>query len=514
MKGMCRIIIMLYVMLIAQFARTDGNGQPAKANILFLSIDDLKPELSCYGSKTVQSPNIDKLAARGMLFGRHYIQEAICAPSRVSMFCGLRPDTTRVWDLKHTCKEQCPKAFTMQEYFKKNGYITAGTGKIMHGFKNDDPASWSIPYVHESKLAYAGGRIPALMKYQSPKIHAAVREMEKLHIKGYSQQNKWMSRHGAMPPIECLDVPDNAYPDGAIAEWGMNMLEKFSRDQKPFFLTLGFKKPHLPFAAPKKYWDLFDRDKIELAAFRERAKGSPDFAYSSWGELRNYSDIPKEYSVNLTPEQQKEMIHGYYACVAYIDAQVGKVLRKLRETGLDKNTIVVLWGDHGWHLGDHGLWCKHTNFEQATHSPLIISAPGFPAAVKSDALVESVDIFPTLCELTGLPVPKQLEGTSLVAILKNPKTRVKEFAISQYPRSHKKYMGYALRTDRYRLVMWMKNDFRSTQPFDESLVAAVELYDYKKDPLETINVAGNPEYRETVRELRNKMIDWFRQHQR
>ncbi len=245
-----------------------------------------------------------------------------------------------------------------------------------------------------------------------------------------------------------------------------------------------------------------------MAAFREHAKDSPDYAYHTWGELRNYSDMPAQG--DLADEQQRRLIHAYYACVSYVDAQVGRVLDALRQTGLDKNTIVVLWGDHGWHLGDHGLWCKHSNFEQATHSPLIISAPGLPMPGKTDAMVESVDIFPTLCELTKLPVPASLQGNSLVPIFKNPKARIKEFSMSQYPRQGDRLMGYALRTERYRMVLWMKGDIRNSGKFDSSQIVSTELYDYQTDPLETVNLAGNPEHSKVVEGLLKRMDSFFR----
>jgi iduronate 2-sulfatase len=480
----------------------------AQPNILFFSMDDLKPELGCYGSGHVKTPNIDRLAKSGMLFEHHYIQQAICGPSRASMFTGLRPDTTKVWDLQHTCREECPQAFTMQEYFKKAGYATAGAGKIMHGFKNDDPPSWSIPYVHAPDLPYADGKVPALEKYQGEKIHAAFQALEKEKIKGYKQRNQFMAQRNAMPATECIDQPDAAYPDGAMTGWGIDMLEQFAEEGKPFFLTLGYRKTHLPFVAPKKYWDLFDRDKIDVAEFQKLPKGAPDYAGHTWGELKNYSDVPKELADQLDSSKQRELIHGYYACVAYVDAQIGKVLAKLRETGLDKNTIIVLWGDHGWHLGDHGIWCKHSNFEQATHSPLIISAPRLPKAGRAVAPVESVDIFPTLCELARLPIPGQLEGTSLVPILKNPKAKVKDFAMSQYPRRGK-LMGYALRTERYRMVVWMDRQITETGKFDPSKVDAIELYDYQTDPLETVNLAKNPEYGKRVEDLSKKLSGFF-----
>ena len=480
-----------------------------RPNILFLCIDDLKPELGCYGDKNIKSPNIDRLSEQGVQFNRHYVQQAVCACSRTSMFSGLRPDMTRIWDLSHNARTENPSIFTMQEYFKKQGYTTIGAGKVLHGFKNEDPQSWSVPFRHDADLPYNPDYPPpADDQYQSEAFRKAFAEMEKSGIKGYRKRKKWLEKRGVRPPVECnLDLPDDAYADGAIANYGIQQLEKFSKSGKPFFLTLGFHKPHLPFVAPKKYWDLYPDDSIHLAAFRRHATNSPAFAYQTWGELRNYSGMPKKG--DLTDDQQRKLIHAYYACVSYVDAQVGRVLDALHKTGLDKNTIVVLWGDHGWHLGDHGLWCKHTNFEQATRSPLIISAPGLSRGKQSEAMVESVDIFPTLCELSGVPVPDVLQGKSLVPLLRNPQAEGKAFAMSQYPRQNYRLMGYALRTPRYRLVAWMKGEIRNTGKFDPANIVALELYDYKNDPLETANLAKNPEYAEIVKKLTGELQAYF-----
>ncbi|MDF7824049.1 sulfatase [Pontiellaceae bacterium B12227] len=479
-------------------------------NILFLSMDDLKPELGCYGAVHMQTPNIDALASSGMLFEHHYIQQAVCGPSRASMFSGLRPDTTRVWDLQHTCREECPAAFTMQEYFKKAGYATAGSGKIMHGFKNDDPPSWSIPYVSPEDLPYAEGKVPALyQQYQAPAIHDAVKKLEKSGLKKYKEKQQFMAKLDAKPSTECLDLPDNAYSDGAMTDWGLAMLEDFAKSDEPFFLTMGYRKPHLPFVAPKKYWDLYDRSEIDLAEFREAPKGAPGYALHPGHELNGYSDIDIK-KLSADAEKQLELIHGYRACVSYVDAQIGKLLAKLKETGLDQNTIVVLWGDHGWHLGDHNIWCKHSNYEQATHSPLIIASPQFPEVGKTGSMVESVDIFPTLCELTGLSIPAQLEGTSLFPILGNPQATVKEFSMSQYPDHWKKdKMGYSMRTGRYRAVFWVDRSVAETGRYDDALIDSVELYDYEADPLETSNLALNPEYKRIKQTLQSQLEHYF-----
>jgi arylsulfatase A-like enzyme len=300
-----------------------------------------------------------------------------------------------------------------------------------------------------------------------------------------------------------------------------------SKGNKPFFMAVGFSKPHLPFVAPKKYWDLYKREDMPIASFQEHSKNGPLIAYHQSGELRNYIDIPEfatlpadSLRIGLKLEKQKELIHGYYAAVSYMDAQVGILLNTLESSGTLNNTIIVLWGDHGWHLGDHDLWHKHTNFEQATRAPLIIAGPGIRAG-KTNSLTEFVDVFPTICNLAGVAIPKNLDGKSLKPLMLKNTASVKEFSVSQYPRKLKKVemtrlgykkadvMGYTLRTPRYRYTIWM-NDFTSKQAFDPSKVYTSELYDYEKDPLEKVNVVADKEYIKTSAELNKKMITFFK----
>ncbi|NBX11853.1 MAG: sulfatase, partial [Chitinophagaceae bacterium] len=270
-------------------------------------------------------------------------------------------------------------------------------------------------------------------------------------------------------------------------------------------------------------------EEMPLAPFQEKTKNAVPVAYHNVGELRGYTDIPplvsftdqKDYGISLPTDKQKELIHGYYAATSYMDANVGRLLRALDSLGLDKNTIVVLWGDHGWHLGDHNLWCKHTNFEQATLAPLIIAAPGISAS-KTKSLTEHIDIFPTLCELAGVEIPKVLDGKSLVSVMKNPSLTVKEYAVSQYPRSSAtaenerlgyadpNAMGYSIRTKQYRYTIWMANGFRSNMPFDKKLVIGTELYDYKNDPLEKVNVANEKKYSAIAADMNAKMMTFFK----
>ncbi|WP_158275683.1 sulfatase [Marinilabilia rubra] len=502
--------VILGITVMTLFSCKTQSQESSPVNVLFISVDDLKPTLGTYGDEKAISPNIDNLAKSGVQFNNAYCQQAVCAPSRISLFSGLRPDRTKVWDLKTQMRDVIPNAVTIPQYFKQNGYETVGLGKLMHGAKDNDPVSWTIPYKKDNKLEYAKGfKYPANGKYQNPETHKAMKEAKKQKL-GWRATNQYLKKLDLAPSVECIDIPDDAYEDGAIANAAIELLDRLPQGDKPFFLSLGFHKPHLPFSVPKKYWDLYDRDKIELADFTDRAENSPGFAYHNWGELRNYSDIPQKG--DLITEKQKEIIHGYYASVSYVDAQIGKVLEKLKASGLDKNTIVILWGDHGWHLGDHGMWCKHTNFEQATHSPLIISAPGLNENLKANTMTEFVDIYPTLCELTGLPVPEFTEGKSLKPALLNPETQVKDFAISQYPRGDNR-MGYSMRTQRYRLTLWIEGPFREADVLSSPQIESVELYDYKKDPNETVSLAGKEEYKEIEAKLTNKLIKLLQDQQ-
>ena len=450
-----------------------ANGEKEKTekpNILFIAVDDLKPWVSAYGDHHAKTPGMDRLAKEGIVFQNSYCQQAICAATRASLLLGMRPDKTRIWDLVTDFRQVNPNSVTLPQYLKSNGYETAAMGKIYHisstGPGHDAP-SWSVPYRDAKTKTYALS----------------------------SESNA----RGKGAATECADVPDNTYHDGKMTGMAVSMLDSLNRNKKPFFLAVGFLKPHLPFVAPKKYWDLYKRDEFDVATYQKKALNSPDIAYHVSGELKSYTDIPQfdSYSEkeldHLPVEKQKELIHGYYAAMSYTDAQILQLLNELDRLDIRKNTIVVLWGDHGWHLGDHGLWNKHTNFEQATHTLLMMSVPGKTKGIKPVATCEFVDIFPTLCDLTNLPTPKYLDGVSLVPAINNPAAEVKEYAFSQYPREKDK-MGYSIRTKRFRYTEWISNNFRTNLPYDSKLVVAREMYDYEKDPLETENILNKPEY--------------------
>ncbi len=452
-------------------ARVDA----APPNVLFIAIDDLRPTLGCYGDKIAITPNIDRLASRGTVFKRAYCQQAVCSPSRLSLLTGRRPDTIRVWDLRTHFREAIPDVVTLPQHFKHSGYHTQSLGKIYHGSgkPSKDPRSWSVrpqyDFVRDPKLRYA-----------LPK----------------NRQGQGLKRLAT----EAADVANNVYIDGIVCEAAMRTLSELKAKKKPFFLAVGFRKPHLPFCAPQKYWELYDRSIIPLPAGDTHPQDAPELATRSWNELEGYTDIPDDGT--LTAEKVRELRHGYYACVSYVDALVGRLLDELSKLQLAENTVVLLWGDHGYHLGEQGLWTKANNYELSTHVPLIVSVPGQTrAGTTSSALVEFVDVYPTLADICGLDAPKGVEGVSLKPLLSKPDLPWKRAVFSQYPRArngnrhrgHGDIMGYAVRTHRYRYVEW--RDWESKQ------VVARELYDHDSDPHETRNLAAQRERAEVVRKL-------------
>ncbi len=524
-------ILFLFVVSNAVIAQKKPTSKP---NILFIAVDDLKPLLGCYGNTLVKSPNIDRLAKMATVFDRNYCQQAICGPTRASIMTGTRPDVTKIWNLTTQMRDANPNTLTLPQYLITQGYTTSGIGKIYHpssAIGGVDPVSWSIPYLKSKESDFpAEFGLPANGQYQLPETKA---RMTPDIIAERKQQNKDLAANDENPKsikgpsTECIDLPDNAYQDGVNALLAKDQIIALSKSDKPFFMAVGFSKPHLPFVAPKKYWDLYKREDMPIAPFQEHSKNGPLIAYHQSGELRNYIDIPEfatlpadSLRIGLKIEKQRELIHGYYAAVSYMDAQVGILLNTLESLGTLDNTIIVLWGDHGWHLGDHDLWHKHTNFEEATRAPLIIAGPGIKAG-KTSSLTEFVDVFPTICDLAGVSIPKNLDGKSLKPLMLNNKTKGKEYSISQYPRKLKKaemtklgytdakMMGYSLRTDQYRYTIWM-NNFTSKQAFNESQVYASEMYDYVKDPLEKVNVVNDKNYTSISAGLKSKMIAFFK----
>ena len=450
---------------------TESQKETRHPNVLLICIDDLKPRIGCYGDPLAQTPSMDRLAKRGVLFERAYCNQAVCSPSRNALLVGLRPQSLGIYDLPTNFRKGSPNAVSLPQHFKANGYFTQSFGKIFHvGHGNtDDAASWSTE-------SYK----PKGRNYQLADNQKAVNSKDGTKAAAF----------------ESADAPEELYNDWNIAQAAIEAMTEKSKSDQPWLMAVGFLKPHLPFVSPKKYWDLYDPNKIELAAYQQAPDGAPAYAPQNSGELRAYSNMPNQGPI---PDSlQRELIHGYLASVSFTDHQIGRLLSRLDQLGLTDSTIVVLWGDHGWHLGDHGMWCKHSNYEQATRIPVIVSAPGKAQGAASKSMIESVDIYPTLCELAGIDTPSMLDGKSFAGVLDKPSQSHRDHTIQVYPRSKQgvgQVLGRSIRTDRYRLVQWKAWD-APEQSSDW------ELYDYQTDPLETKNLADQePQVVASMREL-------------
>lgn len=451
-----------------------------RPNVLFIAVDDLRPELGCYGASHIQSPNMDALAARGVVFERAYCQVAVCNASRSSLLAGLRPDTTGVLDNQHFLRPNLPQAVTLPQHFKNHGWHAVSVGKVFHHSERepgDDPLSWSEPSWYHGE----------------PYRSWFTKESNEL-IKQQKQRGAKLSRG---PPFEAADEPDDSYPDGQIATQAIETLQRLKSAATPFFLGLGFLKPHLPFTCPRKYWDLYPPQTIRLPDNNHPPRSVPAPALHNGYELRTYAGVPA--SGEFPDDLALSLIRGYRACTTFVDAQIGRVLQELDRLGLRENTIIVLFGDHGYHLGENGLFTKMTNFELGTHVPLIVSAPGLSAGRRARGMVEFVDLYPTLAELCGLPVPPELEGRSFAPLLADPQRAGKTAVFSQYLRTGtEKFMGRSVRTSRWRYTEW-KN-------LAEEL-AGVELYDEQNDPQENLNVAQEPANAAIIAECAKLLAD-------
>ncbi len=454
-----------------------------KRNVLFIAVDDLRPQLGCYGQSQMISPNIDRLAAEGLLFERAYCQQPICMASRASLLSGYRPEHNRIY----TCQSLhalAPDALSLNQHFEQNGYEIWASGKIYHHSEDHHHqfgSRWQNP---QGDWVGRG--------YLTPEAIAAVRENEKRHASDLTTAG------GRGPAFEAPEVEDNAYEDGAMTDLALSRLEHLAHGSKPFWMALGFHKPHLPFNAPAKYWRLYDSQRIHLADNPFLPHNATEFTRFNFSELRNYVGIPQG-TQPLPDDLALQLVHGYYACVTYVDAQIGRLLQALDRFKLREKTIIVLWGDHGWKLGEHGLWGKHTPFEWDCRAPLIISAPHLSAAgQRTWALAEFVDIYPTLCDLCGLARPDHLQGDSLAPLWQNPSRPWKRAAFTQWPKKDrddpdKIITGYAIKTDRYRYVEWTR--------VNTLTILARELYDHKTDPDENINLADLVDQQPLVQSL-------------
>ncbi|MFK7777016.1 MAG: sulfatase [Gimesia sp.] len=455
---MCRSLFLLIVLCF-----TSQTFAAERPNVLFIAVDDLRPELACYGKQHIHSPNIDKLAASSTLFERAFCMVPTCGASRASLMTGIRPARKRFVNYLTWAERDAPGIATMNTQFKKNGYYTASLGKIFHHPK-DSAQGWSEP-------AWRPKGVPS---YRRPENH-------KLHTQ---RQKQGKRKRG--PAWESADVPDNAYADGVLAEKAIATLKRLKGKDEPFFLAVGFFKPHLPFIAPKKYWDLYDHDKIQLPDNYHVPKGAPKESIHTSGELRSYAGIPRKGPVS--EEAARNLIHGYYACVSYTDAQVGKLLAELDRLKLSDNTIVVLWGDHGWNLGDHTLWCKHSCYESSLQIPLIVRAPGIKGGQRRSALIETIDLYPSLCTLAGIPLPEHLAGQSFVGLMRDQDTKWKQAAVSRFRN------GDTIRTDTLRYTEYT---------YPKGKLISRMLYDHKIDPAEDTNVVKDrtDESRDLARQL-------------
>jgi arylsulfatase A-like enzyme len=504
---MLKYTLFLVALLVPTLYAQSSNTSTARPNVLFIAVDDLRPELGCYGKDYMKTPNIDALSKTGMVFEHAYCQQAVCSPSRSSLLTGTRPDTTQVWDLFTHFRTALPNVVTVQQNFMNQGYFVQGMGKIFHGGYND-PASWTVPWVTPAAPIYVAAeslRVSPL-KTEAEPDDTVKQTMDKEHPKKKKKKALASDEDGPGtrgPAFEHANVPDNTYQDGKVADLAIETLNQLKNKKEPFFLAVGFIKPHLPWVAPQKYWDMYDESKIALAPNPFLAKDSPSYAVNpNDGEIRHYHGIPA--SGPFSDDLARQLKHAYYAGVSYTDAQVGRVMAELDRLGLRDNTIVVLWGDHGWKLGEHSGWGKHTNVENDTNAPLILSAPNMKAkGTHSTALVEFVDIYPTLSDLAGLSIPSTVEGLSFKPLLDNPNLPWKKAAFSQYPRATGKtgagaLMGYSMRTARYRFTVWVARK-------DHSKVDAIELYDHETDPQENVNIANLPENKALVADL---MLEW------
>lgn len=468
----------LHALLLALLAPASFAAE--KPNILLILVDDLKPAIGAFGDKTAITPNLDKLTNRGLRFEAAYCNQAVCAPSRFNLMLGSRSTSSGIYNFGKDLREVYPNAVTMPQFFASHGYRTESLGKVYHiGHGNfGDPASFSVPHFKE-----------LVVEYKLPESTGGQLTREEGY---FSNQGKFDS-DGKLRPrgaaFEAPDVDDLAYADGRVAAETIKRLTAAKERKEPFFITAGFARPHLPFSVPKKYWDLYDPAKLPVVTSSESPKGAPKWAVKKGtsGEISAYKPVPEKGEIDA--QLARKLTHGYYASTSYVDAQIGKVLSAVDQLDLAKNTIIVLWGDHGFHLGELGIWTKHVNYEIATRIPIVIAAPGVtkPGSA-TEQLAETVDIYPTLAALAGLPqptVPQPIDGINLLPVLKDPATKIRDHAYHCFPRGGK--LGRAIRTDRYRLVDWRPIGKPNAKP-------VFELYDYTEGPVETTNLAdSNPE---------------------
>ncbi|MEH6549878.1 MAG: sulfatase [Pseudomonadales bacterium] len=465
-----KMLIVISMLFQVSAICADDMSSPIK-NVLFIVMDDLRPELQTYGKLHIQSPEIDALANESVLFSNAYSNVPVCGASRASVLSGLRPSPHRFLGYQSRIDEDAPEAITLPAQLKNSGFRTISVGKVLH-FRADSRDDWSKRPWHPMDDVKGTSKDTGHRDYQ---IEDNILRFKK-------------ERKG--PAFEAADVPDNDYFDGKIAERAIAELQKAAEEEQPFFLAVGFLKPHLPFNAPKKYWDLYAPDSIALAKHRTFPTSAPQQAWHDWGELRKHDDVPP--APELMPDDvARDLVRGYAAAVSYSDAQVGKVLKALESQGLAENTLVILWGDHGWSLGEHGLWAKHSPFDVATKVPLLIRAPGLSSdGGRADGLAELVDLYPTIVDLLQLPQPDHLQGRSLRPQLLDPAHTGKEAVFMRWRNAD------IVRTDRFSYTQWKNKAGEQT---------AHMLYDLNADPEEVINIADDSAFEDQVKALKERL---------
>lgn len=449
-----------------------------KRNILFIICDDLRPELSCYGNSQIITPNIDILASRGIVFTRAYCNVPVCGASRASLFTGTRPTANSFLSWLSRMDQDRPNVATMPEQFSKNGYVTVSNGKVFH---HDDEAASIYWNRHLSKMDH--------LKYQ--------KEENRQILKVIKENNKY--EDGSILPkyYEHTDLDDHFFTDCNLTDKSIEDLKWLSGQDKPFLMAVGYQRPHLPFIVPEKYWNMYDNKDINLpenyVGNSEERSNIPDQLFrkwwnSSWGEFISYFGVPK--SGVFSEEEAKTVIHGYRASVTFVDHQIGRLLLALKELKMESNTTIVLIGDNGWSLGEHGMWCKHSLLNTSLNVPLIISSPQGLKKHQSKQIVELIDIYPTFCDIANIRKPSHLEGESLIPLIKSKNAKSKGYAISNWEGG-----CTIIKDNLFYSEWWDRND----NPYENL------MFDHNIDPGETHNVANDPKYRGTKEDLSKEM---------
>lgn len=485
-----------------------------KPNILFIAIDDLRPELGVYGNPVIRTPNIDNLANDGILFENAYVQQAVCNPSRASLMTGLRPDATKVWDLWTQFRDRIPNVTTLPQHFKQNGYHSVGIGKLYHNIF-PDTASWSEPKLYLKQFPFDPDAFYVTRENLKIQQHRIQERIANGKPRKKDQFGHYYIKANA---TEIVDGPDSLYYDGAQTLVALKKLDELASNDKPFFFGVGYYRPHLPFNAPKKYWDLYNENDIEPATNTFIPKNVLPFSVNNLTELKGYTDFkdaPRPLEGSLKPQDAKHLKHGYYASVSYIDVQVGMLIKKLKELNIYENTIIVLWGDHGYKLGEHNAWAKFTNYIVDNHVPLIIKSNDHSNNKKRiSQFIEFVDIYPTLCDMAEIEIPENLQGLSQLPIMNGSTTIGKETVFFQYlkesiwsvPKDNEQ-MGYSVLTADYHYVKWVD--------WNTQTISGDELYILDQDPNENENVASYPENAHLVEKMSVLLNDnWQKEQER